>query len=112
MLSSRRLCPKRPLLRKSGVALQSLSRSTCCRIVTGPERQQIARRDDWRVGPAIGEKAVADDLRLLLDPISRERLARLQPIAVAAEGVAHQEKIEAALRLRLPDVGHFVDEEA
>ena len=60
----------------------------------------------------VGEEAVRDDLRLLLEAVAVERLSRLQLIGVAAEGVAHQRQIEAPLCLRLPDVGHLVDEEA
>ena len=33
-------------------------------------------------------------------------------IGIAAERVAHQRQIEAAAGLRLPDMGHFVDEQA
>ena len=33
-------------------------------------------------------------------------------IGVAAKGMAHQRQIEAPVALRLPDMGHFVDEQA
>lgn len=55
---------------------------------------------------------MADDLCLLLDTISSERLAGFERIAIAAKWVAHQRKIPTALALRLPHMRHFVDEMA
>ena len=55
---------------------------------------------------------MADDFGLLLEPVALERPARTKIIGVAAERMAHQRQVEAAARLRLPDVGHFVDEQA
>ena len=59
-----------------------------------------------------GEEDVPDNLRLLLETVPIERSPRHQVVAVAAERVAHQRQIETAAFLRLPDVGHFVDEES
>ena len=61
---------------------------------------------------AVREEAVADDFRLLLKAIVARRPPRLQLIAVAAERVPHQRKIEAPALLRLPDMRELVDEEA
>lgn len=60
---------------------------------------------------AVGEEAVADDLGLLFEAITVEPATLLYLIAVAAERVTHQRQIEAAVSLRLPDMGHFVDEQ-
>ena len=51
------------------------------------------------------EKHVADDFRLLLEAVAIERLSWLELVGVAAEGMAHQQQIEAALGLRLPNMG-------
>jgi hypothetical protein len=53
---------------------------------------------------------VADDLTLLFDPVAHERPSRLDRVAVPAEEVTAEEEVEAALVL--PDVGHFMDEQA
>ena len=55
---------------------------------------------------------MADDFGLLLKAVALERPVRAQVIAIAAEGVAHQRQVEAAALLRLPDMGHFMDEKA
>ena len=55
---------------------------------------------------------MADDFRLLLKAVVLERPAGLQAVAVAAERMAHQRQVEAPALLRLPDVGHFVNEQA
>ena len=44
--------------------------------------------------PRSARKAMADDLRLLLQPVAVERPARHQLIGIAAEGVAHQRQIK------------------
>ncbi len=55
---------------------------------------------------------MADDLGLLLDPVARERAVGIEPIGIAAEGVAHQRQPIFAAGLRLPDMGQLVDEQA
>ncbi len=72
-------------------------------------RWRSARRYDMA---AIGEKAVTDKFGLLFEPIAIEALAVLYAIGIAAERVAHQRQIKAPVALGLPDVSHFVDEEA
>jgi len=49
---------------------------------------------------------------LLLEPIAGEGAAGHDRVAVAAERLAHQRQVESSVALRLPDVGHLVDEEA
>jgi len=56
------------------------------------------------------EEGVLYDFRLLLKAIAIERFPVFKHIAVAAERVTHQRKIPAAPGLRLPDMGHLVDE--
>src|SRR5437763_9115897 len=82
-------------LRDGGSTLQcnsNGSRSDCGVIVTGAERlprewKQLAR---WHLGAAaIGEKAMPDDFRLLLDPIASERFPPLELITVPAERMPH-----------------------
>lgn len=53
---------------------------------------------------------MADDFGLLLQPVTMERLARLDCVIVAAEGVAFQWQDDALLML--PDVSHLVQEQA
>lgn len=53
---------------------------------------------------------MADDFRLLLKPVLRERPARFQCIIVAAKGMAPKDQVDALLVL--PDMGHFVNEQA
>src|ERR1041384_7164814 len=76
------------------------------------KRKQVARRTHRRGSAAVGEEAVADDFRLLLEPVTLERPAVLELIGVAAERMAHQRQIEAPSLLRLPHMGHFMDEQA
>lgn len=53
-----------------------------------------------------------DKLGLLLKPVSIERSPVLQPIGISAKRMAHHYQVEASACLRLPDVGHFVNEQA
>jgi hypothetical protein len=53
---------------------------------------------------------VADDFGLLLQPVTSERPAGFERIAVPAERVATQDQVDA--RLFLPDMRHFMDEQA
>ena len=55
---------------------------------------------------------MANQFRLLLQAISIERAALDEPITIATERVAHQRQIEASASLGLPDMGHFVNEQA
>src|SRR5205814_9865930 len=75
------------------------------------ERQQLARRYYGHRRAMFGQETMADNFRLLLQSVARERLAGFQHVAVAAEWMAHQRQIEAAALLRLPNVGQLVDEE-
>ena len=52
------------------------------------------------------------DLGLLLNPVANKRPPGFVGVAVSAEGMSHQEEVPPAPSLTLPDVGHFVDEEA
>src|SRR5256885_10661019 len=61
--------------------------------------------------PALGKKDVARDHGLLLEPIAIERLSGFEDVIVSAERMAHERQVEAAFRLGLPDVSHFMDEE-
>ena len=54
---------------------------------------------------------VADDLGLLFEPVAAERAAGDDVVPVATEGVAREREEKSATLLRLPDMGHFVDEE-
>ena len=54
------------------------------------KRQNFLRRADRRSSPAVGEKPVTDDFRLLLKAVVFEAPARLDLISVTAEGVPHQ----------------------
>lgn len=54
---------------------------------------------------------MADHLRLLLKAVPAEGAAFDEFVVVAAEGVPHQRQIEAAAGLRLPYMGHFMDEQ-
>src|SRR5207302_3952257 len=80
--------------------------------LTSGEGKQLSWRYDRQANAAIREEAMADDFRLLFEAIPGERLPGLQLIAIAAERMAHQRQIEAPLDLRLPDMGHLMDEEA
>ena len=60
---------------------------------------------------AVGQETVADEFGLLLEPVAVEAPALRHGVGIAAERVAHQRQIEAPVALRLPDVGHFVDEQ-
>lgn len=55
---------------------------------------------------------MADHFGLLFQAISIEWTTLDHLIAVTAEGMAHQRKVESPAGLRLPDVSHFVDEQA
>ena len=57
------------------------------------------------------EKGVGDEFGLLLDTIGGEPPRRIEAIAIAAKGVAHQRQIDAAALLALPHMHEFVDEE-
>src|SRR5690242_8758137 len=59
-----------------------------------------------------GKETMPADLGLLLEAVAGESPAGLQRIAVAAEGVPHQDQIEAAAALRLPHMGQHMNEEA
>src|SRR4051794_16114735 len=99
--------------RKVDADARSLSRRICCRIVTRSvylEGKQFTGRCARSPTAAIGEEAMRDNLRLLLESVVLERLSGRQFVSVAAEWMPHQRQIEAALRLRLPDVRQFMDE--
>ena len=83
----------------------------CYRRGTQAKGNSEPRRRAGNATAALGEEDVADDLRLLLEPVAVERPAVPKRIGVAAERVAHQRQIEAAAGLGLPDMGHFVDEQ-
>ncbi|QNP43356.1 hypothetical protein H9L15_00295 [Sphingomonas daechungensis] len=76
------------------------------------KRKQFDRRTDGRDPPSVGQKAMADDLRLLFQSIVLEPAAQFDFIAVSAEGMAHQRQVEPASLLCLPDVCQFVNEQA
>ena len=57
------------------------------------------------------QKAMANHFGLLFKPVSAERAAIDEAIAVSAEGMPHQREVPAAARLGLPHMGHFVDKE-
>lgn len=56
-------------------------------------------------------EGMLDDFGLLLDAIGFKRLSRDEPIAVSAEGMAHEGQIPASPALRLPDVNQLVNEQ-
>lgn len=56
------------------------------------------------------QKRVADDFRLLLDPIAFQWQAWADRIVITAERVPHQHKPVPAALLGLPDMRHFMDE--
>jgi len=58
------------------------------------------------------QERMADDLCLLFYPVAFERLSRRNLIVVAAPGMAHQWQPPPPARLRLPHMGHFVNEMA
>jgi len=62
------------------------------------------------MGSVAKQERVADDLRLLLEPVSGEWPSRHDLVPIMAKWVAHQRKIKSAAFLSLPNVGHFVDE--
>src|SRR4051794_37655676 len=72
------------------------------------EREQLAWRRRSHRHTVIGEESMRHDLRLLLKAIALETPAGLQLVRVAAERVAHQRKVKAALGLRLPHVRHLM----
>src|SRR5690349_11138146 len=76
------------------------------------EREELGRRVRVHGDTTFREKAVADDLRLLLQAVAAEGPPGLQLVGIAAEGMAHQRQIERAALLRLPDMGHLMDEKA
>ena len=55
---------------------------------------------------------MADDFRLLLKAVAAKQPARHDLVSVFAEGMAGEGQEESSAFLRLPDVGHFMDEEA
>src|SRR5688572_20059808 len=81
-----------------------------------PERQDRLEFGHAGCGsdlPSVSQQEdVANDFGLLLEPVALERPAGLEAIAITAEGVSHQHQIPAAAGLGLPDVGHFVQEQA
>ncbi len=58
------------------------------------------------------QECVANNFRLLFQPIMPEGPSRHEFIAVAAEWVAHQWQVEPTALLSLPDVGQLMDKEA
>src|SRR5512147_861740 len=76
------------------------------------KRQDFARRTDGQRAPMVGKKAVADDFGLLLKAIVLEPPSGLEVVAVSAERMAHERKVETPALLSLPHVGQFMDEEA
>src|SRR3546814_20120056 len=60
--------------------------------------------------PPAQQEGVANDLRLLLQPVAAERFARHDVVSIAAEGMAHQRQIPTAAPLRMPYMGHLMDE--
>ena len=76
-----------------------------------PERQEITPALLRNSHSAVGEEAVTDDLCLLLEPVAVEALAVPKLITVTAKWMTHQRQIIFAMFLRLPDMGHFVDEQ-
>ena len=54
---------------------------------------------------------MADDFGLLFQSVAVEAATRLDAVGVAAKRVAHQRQVKAAAFLRLPDMGHFVQEQ-
>ncbi len=60
---------------------------------------------------AVGEKAVADQFGLLLKAVAIEPPSLGETIGVTTKGVTHQRQIKAPMVLRLPNVGHFVNEQ-
>src|SRR5688500_12644863 len=57
------------------------------------------------------QEGVTYDLGLLLYPVPIERPAGLEAVVVTAPRVAVQQQVPVSLHLRLPDVGHLMDEE-
>ena len=55
---------------------------------------------------------MAHQFGLLFKPIAVEGAAFPELIGVAAEGMPHQDEVEAPARLGLPDMGHLMDEQA
>src|SRR3546814_4494727 len=81
--------------------------SECGYSLTPAERQQRfidrKRRLALYRNPPAQQEGVANDLRLLLQPVAAERFARHDVVSIAAEGMAHQRQIPSAAPLRLPD---------
>lgn len=76
------------------------------------KREQVARGTLGDCAAAIGEEPVSDDFGLLLEPVPIEGFSGSELILITAERMSHQGQVEAALALGLPDVRHFVNEEA
>ena len=76
------------------------------------ERQQGVIAPLCDACATISQETVADDLGLLFEPIAVEAAAKFELIAVAAERMTHQREVIFSVLLGLPDVRHFVDEEA
>lgn len=53
---------------------------------------------------------MANDLSLLLDPIVLQGAARPEAVIVTAKWVTMQRQVPSAVDLRLPHMGHFVNE--
>src|SRR6476659_2305971 len=81
-------------------------------IAVSTEGQNRARRALSDRRSVLAQEDVADDLGLLFEAVSVERLFRFDLIGIAAERMPHEEQVEASFRLRLPDVRHLVHEEA
>lgn len=64
------------------------------------------------ISAAIGHEAVTHNFRLLLNAIAGERQVLTQFIRVATERVAREQQEISPPSLRLPDMSHFVDEQA
>src|SRR4029079_1378627 len=97
------LCLKHPFPRKGARASAARSCCTCCAPVTLTkawlllrERKQLSGRVRLHGDSAIGEEPVPDDLGLLFQSVAAERPSRLHLIGIAAEGMAHQRKVERA----------------
>src|SRR5262249_42621038 len=69
------------------------------------------RRRSGYIETAAQQEDMPDDLRLLLDAIAVERLAGFESVAGTAEGMAHQQQVAASAGLRLPDMGHLMQEQ-
>src|SRR4030095_4072378 len=61
---------------------------------------------------AVGKEAMAHHFSLLLEAIAIEWTPFDRLVGIAAERGAHQHQGDGAPYLSLPDMGHFVDEQA